>query len=489
MNAIPLRYLHNIEQELGGPIREAVADGSASRVQYCAQHTLTSLLAEEAERQHTQEQRRALCRSQLPQLRARFCKELDAELLHRLETCASAADAHHDATLAADLAALSAALAKRAGSDDDARALLEALVAIDADHFERVERRWQALTDKSARRVNREIEPLDAGQQQRFLELLRVQCQEGEQLRIREIRALAGGFSKQTIMVTLSGAEKLPQEIVIRRDRAESPVGTSVVDEFELLKTMYAAGVRVPQPFAVDDGSVMGSAILVVARIGGTLIADPYEVYDRSRPQAAYTLARELAKIHRVPYASLKRPPPGPGAPDAASLLAEVRGFYDRWRSLGQASITIEAAFEWLFAHAGSLPDGGVCVTHHDVRFHNILCDESGVTGILDWELSAAGRPARDIGYVYHQIVQFADWDRFLAEYRDAGGEVPSQGEIDFHILWADLMVAVYMYLTRAGYLSSQDDNIQFAYASERMRQHNMQLLSARIARFLRERR
>ncbi|MDT4862700.1 Phosphotransferase enzyme family protein [compost metagenome] len=118
---------------------------------------------------------------------------------------------------------------------------------------------------------------------------------------------------------------------------------------------------------------------------------------------------------------------------------------------------------------------------HRDTRFHNILSQGEHLTALLDWELAAIGHPARDLGYAYHHVIQFADWQQFLGAYGAAGGQVPSALELDFYILWSDLFVAIYMYRARASFMSSEGDNIQLAYAGERLRQHNMYLLSQRL--------
>lgn len=330
--------------------------------------------------------------------------------------------------------------------------------------------------------TDREVEPMSEAELQRLMRLLRVRCEEGPSLAVSAVRALCGGFSKQTSVLTLTGNQRLPDEIVVRRDRAESPVGSTVLDEFELLRTLHAAGLSVPRPLAVDAQEVVGCPILITEKAVGRNIGDVYTIYaaGETNPLLALDLARELAKLHTIPLSRLPPSLPGMDSTHRASIRQEVEQFQADWQALGESSLTIAVAFQWLLAHLERLGEQRALV-HRDARFHNILSQGPRVTALLDWELAAISHPARDIGYVYHHITQFADWQDFLAAYVEAGGTAPSELEVDFYTLWSDLFVAVYQYRARAHFLSGGTDNIQIAYAGEHMRQHSMHLLSTRL--------
>jgi aminoglycoside phosphotransferase (APT) family kinase protein len=316
--------------------------------------------------------------------------------------------------------------------------------------------------------------------------LLQKQCGEGKDLSVTSVNALSGGFSKQTIMITLAGNRVLPGDIVVRRDRAESPVGSTVTDEFELLKSLHKAGLAVPQPFAaIDGGTVIGDPIMVVSRIEGRIIGDPYDIFDHKCPGVIPTLARQLARLHRIPLTSLTRALPGNDMSQREHLRGDIDEFRRHWRAEAESSIVIEAAFEWLDARFDQLPDTSRCITHRDMRFHNILVDDKGVSAILDWETATLGRPARDLGFVYRHITQLGDWQQFIDAYREAGGDAPAVAELDFYILWSDLLMTIWMYRARASYLGSGGGNIQLAFAGERMRQHNLRILSETMCNLL----
>jgi aminoglycoside phosphotransferase (APT) family kinase protein len=352
----------------------------------------------------------------------------------------------------------------------------------DRERWARIEQRFTHLEHGTGQYDDHEVEPMDAAQQARLEILLRERFAEGPQLRIDSINAIAGGFSKQTITLGLSGNQELPAHIVVRRDRAESPVGSTVLDEFELLQTLHQAGIKVPRPLLLDDGSVMGNPILVMERVEGGNIGDVYNLHAPATvsPKLATSLAGELARLHAIGLEQMPAKLPGLDVPYRAFLRQEIEGFQAHWQALGESAPTIEAAFAWLFAHIDQISEQR-CLVHRDTRFHNILSQGEDLTALLDWELASVGVPARDLGYAYHHIVQFSDWQAFLSAYGAAGGVVPDALELNFYILWSDLFVAIYMYMARASYLASDGSNIQLAFAGERMRQHNMFLLSRRL--------
>src|SRR3546814_12397232 len=69
-----------------------------------------------------------------------------------------------------------------------------------------------------------------------------------------------------------------------------------------------------------------------------------------------------------------------------------------RHHGYGEDLPVFEAAFGWLRAHqpAPTLPR----VVHGDFRTGNLLVDEQGLRGVLDWELSHRGDAMEDLGWL-----------------------------------------------------------------------------------------
>lgn len=98
------------------------------------------------------------------------------------------------------------------------------------------------------------------------------------QVKVLDMRTVAQGMSKKTVIVKLSGNKVLPDEIALRVDRtANNYLGTTVVDEFPALNLLWANHVIMPQPFALEPtGKVIGDPFIVFARAQGVSVGGNY---------------------------------------------------------------------------------------------------------------------------------------------------------------------------------------------------------------------
>ncbi|HEY3669227.1 MAG TPA: phosphotransferase, partial [Polyangiaceae bacterium] len=77
--------------------------------------------------------------------------------------------------------------------------------------------------------------------------------------------------------------------------------------------------------------------------------------------------------------------------------------------------------------------DGRYTLVHADYKRSNLLLQRSGsswnVTAVLDWEFAFAGPAIIDIGLFLRAGAALPSGfqDSFVAGYRDAGGELPSE--------------------------------------------------------------
>ena len=90
----------------------------------------------------------------------------------------------------------------------------------------------------------------------------------------------------------------------------------------------------------------------------------------------------------------------------------------------------LEFALSWLKRHLPPPPRRLVLV-HGDYRTGNFLYDQTGITGILDWEMAHAGDPIEDLGWLVIKSWRWAGDERvgglctrdeFVKLYEDAGG-------------------------------------------------------------------
>lgn len=240
------------------------------------------------------------------------------------------------------------------------------------------------------------------------------------QASITQMTRLSGGAIQENwlLQATLSDGPLAGElEAVVRTD---SPSGVaqshSRAEEFALLKTVFQAGVTVPEPlWLCEDAQVVGRPFFVMRRVGGiaaghVLVKDLR--YGGDRVRLAERLGEELARIHAIepPHHALPFLPAPSGAP-SRQLVARVRQFLDQKQLVRPA---LEWGLRWLEIHAPR--EESVVLCHRDYRTGNYMVDAQGLTGILDWEFAGWGNPLEDLGWFCAKC-----W-RFGANALEAGG-------------------------------------------------------------------
>jgi aminoglycoside phosphotransferase (APT) family kinase protein len=239
---------------------------------------------------------------------------------------------------------------------------------------------------------------------------------------IARIELLAGGAIQENWGVDVSfdgGRLAGTQRLVLRTDAATGvPSSLGRVEEFAVLKAVFAAGVSVPEPlFACADKAVLGKPFFVMRRITGSAAGRPITLdpaLEPARPGIAERLGRELARLQtiRPPHADLGFLVPYDGP---AAQIAQFRAYLDRHPN---PRPVLEWALRWAERH---LPDPLPPVLRHgDFRTGNyLLASGSGggqLTAILDWEFAGWGDPDEDIGWLCCKGWRFGRLDR------EAGG-------------------------------------------------------------------
>ena len=234
---------------------------------------------------------------------------------------------------------------------------------------------------------------------------------------IEQAQRLSGGAIQENwlIKVRIEGGQHAGLlEAVVRTD-APSGVSTSHsrAEEFALLKTVFAAGVTVPEPlWLCEDDAIIGRPFFIMRRIGGSAAGHVLVKQAARHPDLAERLGAELARIHSIkpPQPALAFLPPT-GEQPALRLIRRWRDFLDRHPT---PYPVLEWGLRWLERHAPAT--GEVTLCHRDFRTGNYMVDECGLTGILDWEFADWSDPMEDIGWFCAKC-----W-RFGANDREAGG-------------------------------------------------------------------
>jgi aminoglycoside phosphotransferase (APT) family kinase protein len=302
----------------------------------------------------------------------------------------------------------------------------------------------------------------------------------GDNTRIVEARLLAGGRSKQTVLLQIEGARDLPADIVVRRDWASSVTGTSVVSEYELLRVVHAQGIKVPQPLLLEASpDALGSPFIVMRRVAGQALGDPFTPPPSEGP--VLDLARELGKLHGLD-AGLFEGMRGVVEENITreQLREKLTAYTQVIADFATPSVSVDAALAWLNDHLEEVECHKTLV-HADLSFHNLLCDGDALGSILDWELAHIGNPALDLGYLRSVVTQRVEWDTFLEVYRQAGGPSIPASTIDFYTLFASIWLYQLLLQARSAIANGQVADMEIAHVCA----HFIPALLARVCREL----
>jgi aminoglycoside phosphotransferase (APT) family kinase protein len=115
----------------------------------------------------------------------------------------------------------------------------------------------------------------------------------------------------------------------------------------------------------------------------------------------------------------------------------------------------LELAYNWMKRHEPP-PPARTALVHGDYRTGNFLYDQSGITGILDWEMAHAGDPIEDLGWVVIKSWRWAGDDRvgglcsrdeFVGLYEAAAGVTVDRDALKFWEVFSNVKFAT-LFLT-----------------------------------------
>jgi aminoglycoside phosphotransferase (APT) family kinase protein len=241
--------------------------------------------------------------------------------------------------------------------------------------------------------------------------------------------------------------------LIARRDPPASLLEDNDLLEYDIY-TAIAGEVPVPPVLWIDRaGEYLDRPTFIMRRLPGatdasTLATSP--AFADLRPSIAHQKAEILASIHRqdidrIP--ALERP-----ASREASALHEV----EKWQNtMHQDTLepqpVFEFAFSWLKRHLPPPPERLVLV-HGDYRTGNFLYDQSGITGVLDWEMAHAGDPIEDLGWVVMKSWRWArnelvgglcTREEFVGAYEEASGTKVDPDALKFWEVFSNVKFAI----------------------------------------------
>lgn len=295
-----------------------------------------------------------------------------------------------------------------------------------------------------------------------------------EQVTIAEISPLSGGTVNENWLLDVEirgGKETCTKKLVLRSDRTTALSGTlSRRKEFEVMRAVYAAGVSVPEPlWSGDHDGPLGREFFIMRHLPGTAAAHDI-VHDDAlggvHHELAERLGEELARVQAItPNGGLGFLP----LPPAGAARRIITTTYDYLDTLPAPHPTIEWGLRWLDRNAPT--HGELVLTHGDFRTGNFLVDDTGLTGILDWELAAWGDPLEDLGWFFMKFWRLDETDKaagglasrasILRGYERASGRKVHPDQLAYWEIMANVRWAAVSMQQAERHLSGRDRSLE----------------------------
>jgi aminoglycoside phosphotransferase (APT) family kinase protein len=298
----------------------------------------------------------------------------------------------------------------------------------------------------------------------------------GRRVEIDGLRPLLGGSSRELwAFDALVEAERHP--LVLRRDPAGVEDPAARTREAQALAAAGRHGVPVPALLWTEpDGG------MVMQRLDGEAIARRIlrdERYETARGRLVDELARAAAALHAIPLEEV--PAVTNGTP-----LAAVEALESELDRIGEPHPALELGLRWLRAH---LPEPAEPrLVHGDFRLGNLLVDESGLVGVLDWELCHAGDPVEDLGWLCIRSWRFGADDRpvagcgsrdeLLEAYAASAGRQVTREQLRFWEVFGNVRWGVICLVQADVHLSGSRSSLEHAAIGRRTGEPEWDLLA-----------
>jgi aminoglycoside phosphotransferase (APT) family kinase protein len=233
--------------------------------------------------------------------------------------------------------------------------------------------------------------------------------------RVVRVRPLRGGLSSSVHLVHLEFSDGTRDAVVVRRtgEYWQRTDPAACAREFKLLGILSRHGLPIPTPLLLDtEGAAFGAPTVVMTRLPGRPLLAP-----RDLPDYLDQLARALARLHTVPVADLE-------------FLPDQRVYVDRSLSAygGSADDPLQQAiYARLTAAWPRVAEASTqrTLVHGDYWPGNVVWRRGRLVGVVDWEQSRVGDPARDVATCRGDLsILFGldAADEFVERYEHASG-------------------------------------------------------------------
>lgn len=251
--------------------------------------------------------------------------------------------------------------------------------------------------------------------------------------------------------------------------------------EFALLQTAYAAGVKVPQPLWLEPtGSVIGQPFHLTRRLLGT--ANPaqfiHELEEEEGNALAFELGEQLAKLHNITDAISSKDLAFLTKPSTDLIGARINEFRTRLDALSEPHPVLEWAANKLEDEKENYSDGPerIRLCHRDFRTGNYIVDQQKLVGLLNFEFAGWSDLYEDLGWFCARYWRFGKYQAeaggigtraaFYNGYKSGGGDPIDDGRVRFWEQMAALRQAILLLEKAERHFSGREQSIELALAS-----------------------
>ncbi len=296
-------------------------------------------------------------------------------------------------------------------------------------------------------------------------------------LSVAGLTRLSGGASRETWAFDAVAEDGTRTGLVLRRDPPGRPSDPgAMAREAAAIGAASAAGLAAPDVLLVsEDPAVFGGAGMVMRRVDGETIARRIlrdERFAPARGLLAGQLGRFAAGLHALPA-----PAGFPAGDPLDAVRATLAGFDEH-------SPVFDLALDWLAAHPP--PPRDPVLVHGDFRLGNVVVGTDGLRAVLDWELTHAGNPAEDLGWLSVKAWRFGaalpvagvgTREELLGAYRAAGGADISVAELRWWEVLGTLRWGVICMTQAWAHLSGAHRSVELAAIGRRVCEQEWDLL------------
>lgn len=291
-------------------------------------------------------------------------------------------------------------------------------------------------------------------------------------VQVDNMALLAGGASKQAWSVD-AGTPMGMVQLLVRRAAGGAIYSETLTleHEYQVLEAAFEEGVRVPKPYGYIPGlgrrdAFVMERLLRGETIGRRLVRRPE--LEQARRTLIGQMAEQAAKIHSIPR---QRLPFLPGERAGGAAQHAVRQLERELDLAEEPHPAIELGLQWLRER---MPESGeTVVVHGDFRVGNLIVDEQGLVGVLDWEFSHVGSPVEDVGWPLVRAWRFGmdhlrlggvgEAEPFLAWYNDSTGRQITPQELYYWEVLGNVRWAVGSLTQARRRLSGQERSVELA--------------------------